>query len=368
MAEKNASKRPPRPQRPRGGGFKLKSFPKEFEKSFFDGFDPLYWMILGISTLIFFPMLMALASNSDSIFALSQEELEERKELIIKKIYNVEIEEEEEETPEETKEEEVPDEEFEAQAQEERKKQLAARKSGPKNAAPGRSVADIRAARAARRAARDARRAQEMQAVESSGSIALLTGGVGAAGETVRDLLGEASSSNIDVEGALSSATGLAVGAGGKGDPSLGLSGRGTQGGRESTGSVEGLVGGLGGAGTQSLGSRRGGISFGNVVVKGGRGDKSRKSSEISNVIKKSMPAIEQCFKRAQRLNPSLRGVISVRFKITKRGTIRDIKIIQDTVGSSKVSRCLKNVIKRLRGFGRAKSDVVIPNQKFTFD
>ena len=356
--EKRRAPRPPR-QRPEGG-FKLKSFPKEFEKDLLANIDRTFSSILILSLVIFLPTIYILSQNAVELFGLTQEEMQERKAAIIKKLYvQIEEEEEPEEVPEEEPEEE---EQTEAEAQEERKQEFQQRKAQPKT---GPSLADIRAARSKARAQIAARRAAEEAAVASSGALALLTGGEGAASESSADLLGDASSSDVNLDKALSGVNKLAIGSNGTGEPGTG---RGTKGGRVDGGSVDGLVGGIGGASSKSLGTRRGGIQLADVAVRGGRGEKSRSSAEINKVIKKSTAAIEQCFKREQRLNPSLRGVITVSFKITKRGTVRDVKIVQDTVGSSRVASCVKRVFSRLRGFGRAKGDVTVPNAKFTFN
>lgn len=361
MAEER--RRPPRPPR-EAGGFKLKTFPKEFERDFFAGLDRTFFSILALTVLIFLPSIYILSQNASELFGLNEEERLERKKAIIKKLYVQVVEEEEPEEIEEP--EEKPEEEkTEEDLQEDRKEQLKTRTEAPKK----RSFADVRAARLAARNAAEARRSAEEQAITSSGAIALLTGGAGSDGLATADLLGDASSSDINLDKALSNVDGLAVGSNGTGTPGTGISGRGTKGGRSTGGgSVDGLVGGVGGATSKSVGKRRGGIELGNIQVRGSRGEKSRSQSEISKVVNKSQGGIEQCFKKEQRLNPSLKGYITVSFKITKRGTIRDVKIVKNTVNSSRVASCVKRVITRMRGFGRAKGDVTVPNLKFTFN
>jgi outer membrane biosynthesis protein TonB len=375
MADEPRTPRPPRhrpeggegrPQRKRPeGGFKLKKFPKEFERDVMGSFDRTYYSILILSFIVVLPLVFTLSQNASSIWALSVQELADAKEKLIRKIY-VQLAEEEEPKDTKPEEEEKPEEVQEEEAQEERKKELEERKSEPTKKP---SLADLRKARLNARNKIAAQKASDQAAVASSGAIALLTGGEGATGQAAADLLGDASSSDINLDKALSKVDGLALGANGKGKPGSGLRGRGTKGGLvDGGGNVDGLVGGIGGAGSKSLGTRKGGIKFGAVAVRGGKGEKSRSSGEITKVIRKTTPAIEQCFKREQRLNPSLRGVITVTFKITKRGTIRDVKISGDTVGSSRVASCVKRVISRMRGFGRAKSDVIVPDVKFTFN
>lgn len=196
------------------------------------------------------------------------------------------------------------------------------------------------------------------QQASSMGLLALLSGGENAQGEAVVDLLGEignGNSNNLDevisgLDGIKSSGT---------------VSGK-NKSARGSRATDHG--GGINvGARTKASGSKFGKKSGELVVskseVKAEQGKSAGRSpEEVMKVVNSHASAIEYCYQRALRKNPSLKGKVSVRFIIQANGSVVSIKILGSTLGDPSVERCIKTKMKSWRDFGAidpAKGDAV---------
>jgi outer membrane biosynthesis protein TonB len=342
----------PRPPRP-GGGFKLTKFPKEFEKSLFQDFDQVYSTVLLISIVFLFGLVGFLSSNAVDFFGYDEDELAERTQKILQKVYQVEI----EELPERV-EEEVPKEDSEQSA--DREERIKESQQKPKEQRQV-SAQDRRDQRAALAASRRNRRDAERQKVASSAQLALITGGAGSSGEAVADVLGQASNTNVDLDAALKSGAGIAVA------QSSGARTRSTAGARAAGGDgVDGLVSGISGVSSTSLGERRGSIDFAEVELAERSSDASRSRSVIQAELSKIEKAVENCFKKAKRLNPQLKGFVKVSFIIAANGSIKKVQITQDTIKDRSVSSCVTTSVRRIRRFQRAQKDFGPVNVKYT--
>ena len=340
----------PRPPRP-GGGFKLTKFPKEFEKSLFQDFDQVYSTILLITIVFLFGLVGFLSSNAVEFFGYSEDELAERTQKILQKVYQVEVEDEPERV------EEVPEETSDNSEREERVKEAQKKPKEQRQI----SAQERRQQRAALAAARRARRNAERQKVANSAQLALITGGAGSSGEAVADVLGQASNTNVDLDAALKSGAGIAVA------KSSGARTRAVAGARAAGGDgVDGLVSGISGVSSTSLGERRGSIDFAQVELAERSSDASRSRSVIQAELSKIEKAVENCFKKAKRLNPQLKGFVKVSFIIAKNGSVKKVRITQDTIKDRKVSRCVTTSVRRIRRFQRAKKDFGPVNVKYT--
>lgn len=336
----------PQKQAPRAGGagFQLKKFPKEFEKSFTAGFDKLYMSILLPCVVILTFVFGFLSTNAVDFFGLTDAELAERTQKIIKKIYNIEDIEEPEEEPEE----EEPTEE--EQKLEDRKKEIEDRKK-EKPANKQESAADRAKRRREEANKRRAQQAAARQKIQNSAQLALITGGASSSGEAVADVLGNANS-NIDLDKALSGTDGIAqaTSSSARTRAIAGSRAAGQQ-------NVSDLVSGVSGVSSTALGGRSSGIGFGEVELdEGGSGASGRSKDAVSSKLNSIKKAVENCFKKEKRVNPNLKGTVKVKFDITKRGQTRNIKFVINTVNNTKVTRCIQSKFRTLR-FGSAKND-----------
>ncbi len=196
------------------------------------------------------------------------------------------------------------------------------------------------------------------QQASSMGLLALLSGGENAQGEAVVDLLGEVengSSNNLD-----------AVISGLDGIKSSGIVSGKNKSAKGSRATDHG--GGINvGALTKVSGSKFGKKSSELVVskskVEAEKGKSAGRSpEEVMKVVNSHASAIEYCYQRAIRKNPSLKGKVSVRFIIKANGSVGSIKILASTLGDLSVERCIKTKVKSWRDFGAidpAKGDAV---------
>lgn len=334
-----------RPQRP-GAGFKLTKFPKEFEKGFMAGVDSLFLTILSISVVFFTGLFIFLSANAVQFFGYTDDELKERTQKLVQKVYK--FEEVEEEVPVE---EEKPEEEISEEIQEKRQEDIKKRqenKQENKRESAAEKAARRRAEAQERRAQRDALR----EKVSNSAQLALITGGADAGGEAVADVLGDANS-NIDLDKALQGTDGIAVA------QSSDARTRAVEGSRAGgAADINDLVSGVSGVSSTSLGGRRAGIDFGDVSLdEGAAASAGRSKSEVSGKINSIQKAVENCYKKEKRINPGLKGVIEVSFDINKRGQVRSIKFTTNTLNNSSVERCIQTKYRSLR-FAGATNDV----------
>jgi TonB family protein len=345
-----------------GAGFRLVGFPKEFERNIWEDLDKRYYAILLASWVVTFLTAFILGS-----YDYKTAQLEEKiRQNYLQKMYQAEIIE-----PVVIEQEEVtgPGIGEEAEPVEEEKvDERAKRDEGRQEEARGRSAQEIAQQRRAAAAARGRARAQMEQQVAGTGILGVLSaGGSGGSGDAVADVLGDAGGVVGDVGAVLENVGGLATASSGSERTRLGV-----RGGGRSTGSadVNDLITGIGGDNSESIG-RKGAIQLALEDARvSGAGSKSanRSGDEISRVINSHNDAIEFCYKREAKLNPNLKGDILVEFVIGSDGRVNGAKVIQSSLQSKNVERC---IISRMRGWrfkpiSRQEGDVTV-RQKYIF-
>ena len=142
-------------------------------------------------------------------------------------------------------------------------------------------------------------------------------------------------------------------------------------GGRVTSGAgIDELVDGIGTAQSTQL-SRKGKIKISGPAAVSGRGSKAanRKGSVITKVLNSHLPAIEYCYQKVAKLNPNLKGEVTVRFTITPNGRTKGVKVTRNTMRNRDVERC---IVKRVRGWAdfpkidKNEGDVTV-QQKYVF-
>jgi hypothetical protein len=138
------------------------------------------------------------------------------------------------------------------------------------------------------------------------------------------------------------------AGAGGVGVATADAIGQGA--GRKGGGS--GLVAGIGDLGTSGGGRVNLGTK-GDVRVSGQVRDVAPEveSSDVdrealARYVKQRLKAIQNCYEKELKRNPSLKGKVVVRFSITPSGRSGDIDVEENTLGSDAVSSCIRTVIR----------------------
>lgn len=173
--------------------------------------------------------------------------------------------------------------------------------------------------------------------VAKSGLLKVIGSGGSGAG-AFEDVLGSASGVG-DVADALSGASGVgaatadALGAGGpKG---------GTSGSAAGIGDLKTQVGSVALAekGTAQV---RGGVSMQTPEVESADVDREK----LAAYVRGRKSAIQQCYEKELKRNPSLKGKVVVRFTITTAGRASEIDIEENTLGNEAVAACIRTVIR----------------------
>lgn len=89
-------------------------------------------------------------------------------------------------------------------------------------------------------------------------------------------------------------------------------------------------------------------------------------SNAISRVIKRRQSAIQRCYEREIKKNPSASGKVIIAFTIGTAGRVTNSKAVNDSVGGG-VGACVANQISRMR-FPRPKGGEVIVKKAFVFE
>jgi TonB family protein len=182
----------------------------------------------------------------------------------------------------------------------------------------------------------EARKAAIAQKVQSKGILKILgaAGGQGA----LKDLLGEGTGTQ-DVASALKGAQGGVVVAttGGVGGP---------RGGGAGSAAGIGEVGTAGG-GNVSLGAKGDARVSGRVAAASPEVDSADVDREaLARYIKARLTAIRGCYEKELKRNPTLKGKVVVRFNITPAGRAGDIRIEENSLGSSEVGQCIASLMR----------------------
>jgi hypothetical protein len=184
-----------------------------------------------------------------------------------------------------------------------------------------------------------AHRAEVAKKVAGKGLLKILGSSGGGGGGAFADVLG-GSTGGGDIAQALAGAGGVGVAT----EASVGASG--PRGG--GTGKVAG-IGELGtsGGGKVDLGTKK-------EVEVSGRVTAATPEVESSDVdrdalvryIKARLKAIQNCYEKELKRNPSLKGKVLVRFNILPSGRTGDIEIEENTLGNDAVGSCIRTVIR----------------------
>jgi outer membrane biosynthesis protein TonB len=177
-----------------------------------------------------------------------------------------------------------------------------------------------------------------LQAKVAKSGLLKVIGSAGGGG-AFEDVLG-GSSGVGDVASALSGASGVGVAT------SDALAAGGPKGG--TAGSAAG-IGDLGtsGGGNVALAEKgaatvRGGVSMQAPEVESSDVDREK----LAAYVRSRKGAIQQCYEKELKRNPSLKGKVVVRFNITPAGRTSDIDIEENTLGNEAVASCIKTTIR----------------------
>ena len=204
---------------------------------------------------------------------------------------------------------------------------------------------------AERRANASVRREEIREEVSEKGVLALLTGtGSAARGLPVSNpFLDGENSVRDDLDQLLSKATGLKS-KGRSGFTGTGGTVRGERSQRQAT--IDDVVSDLGSASSSSF-SRKGKITSETTADVKGVGRKSiyRSQSAIHEVIYSHLSAIQSCYERGLRKNPSLKGKVELRITVNPIGHVTNVEILSSTLNSPEVEDRILQVIGRWKDF-----------------
>ena len=183
-----------------------------------------------------------------------------------------------------------------------------------------------------------ARRAEVAKKVASKGLLKIL-GSSGSGGGAFSDVLG-GSTGGGDIAQALAGAGGVGIAT----EASVGANG--PRGG--GTGKVAG-IGDLGtsGGGNVDLGSKKEVEISGRVTASTPEVESSEVDREaLARYIKTRLKAIQGCYEKELKRNPSLKGKVLVRFNILPSGRTGEIEIEENTLGGDAVASCIRTAVR----------------------
>jgi len=85
----------------------------------------------------------------------------------------------------------------------------------------------------------------------------------------------------------------------------------------------------------------------------------------IGRLVRMRTKAVQQCYERALRRNPTLGGRIVVRFVVTTRSRVGEVAIVQDAVGDGTVAACMRSTIQRWTFPFRPQEDTAVTFPSF---
>ncbi len=361
---------------PRGGRkeIALQAFPREFERHIWEELDRRFYAILLASLALVYGFIIYISN-----IEYSKESVEKAiKRNYLKKVYKVEL---VEETPQEQqKTEEVTQETgqgIETTAPEIEKKKApdirAKKDEGKRSEGRGESAAERARRRKRSEAARRSQRSAIASKVLGGGVLGVLTAGggegVGIAEEGALDE-SMAGGGVEDVDKLLAGAQTLQTASASQRRSRAGA--RVIGGGEAQKGAaIDDLIeGGIGETPSYNL-ARQGDFSLklGRGKVTGKASKTTARSAEaITTVINKHQDAIVDCYKRVARLNPNLKGSVTVLFTIEPNGRVSQVRILNSSLKNSRVESC---IMRRIRTWRFApidpKEGKAMFRQKFVF-
>lgn len=177
-----------------------------------------------------------------------------------------------------------------------------------------------------------------LQAKVARSGLLKVIGSAGGGG-AFEDVLG-GSSGVGDVASALSGASGVGVATA----DSLAAGGPkgGTAGSAAGIGDLGTSGGGNVGLGEKTATTVRGGVSMQAPEVDSADVDREK----LAAYVRSRKGAIQQCYEKELKRNPSLKGKVVVRFNITPAGRTSEIDIEENTLGNEAVASCIKTTIR----------------------
>jgi TonB family protein len=181
-----------------------------------------------------------------------------------------------------------------------------------------------------------AQRKEAMQQKVAGKGLLKILGSAGGAG-ALQDVLGSGTGSG-DVAAALAGAHGVSVAtADSVGGPRGGGSGR-----AAGIGDV-----GTSGGGNVALANKSDVRVSGRVAAAAPEVDSADVDrAALSRYIRDRLNAIRGCYERELKRNPSLKGKVVVRFNITPAGRAGDVRIEENSLGSSEVAACISGLMR----------------------
>ncbi len=332
--------------------FGIHAFPKEFERNIWEELDRRFYIILIASLAVVYGSVIYL-----SHVQFSKERVNQAiKKTYLKKIYQAELVTEPEVTknPASTAGPSVAQEVIQEETKPEKPDVRAQKDRGKRVEGRGASASQRAIRRRRAEAVRKSQRSALASKVAGGGVLGVLTAsgsaGVGAAEAGV---LNEVSGGGVaDLDKLLSGVSSLQTASASRRKSRLGARtvGNGT-GNQKGVGIDDIVTGGVGETGNYSI-ARQGDFSL--KMGKGrvtGRAAKStaRSADAISAMVNKHQDAIVDCYKRVARLNPNLKGSISVQFTIEPNGRVSAVRILQSTLKNTKIESCISRRIRSWR-------------------
>jgi len=111
----------------------------------------------------------------------------------------------------------------------------------------------------------------------------------------------------------------------------------------------------------------KGTLGTANVIGKGSKAV-NRGQEELSRVINNHNAAIEYCYKKEAKANPTLKGNIEVEFTISYKGRVIAVRIIRSSMQNKSIENCISSRIKgwQFKPIDQKDGDVKV-RQKYIF-
>lgn len=96
------------------------------------------------------------------------------------------------------------------------------------------------------------------------------------------------------------------------------------------------------------------------------RGNAARTNSSLLAVVRRYAPGIQFCYDNELKRTPGLRGKIVAALTVTASGTVSDVRIVSDSVGSQRLTSCVLAQIREWR-FPAVSGGAVVFKTPFVF-
>ncbi|MDW8246608.1 MAG: AgmX/PglI C-terminal domain-containing protein [Sandaracinaceae bacterium] len=88
-------------------------------------------------------------------------------------------------------------------------------------------------------------------------------------------------------------------------------------------------------------------VTFSGVEEEGGSGDFDQQA--VVRMINSRKSAIQACYERELRKNPSLKGRVAISMTIQPSGTVSNVRVVENSMGSDEVGECIVRVVQQFR-------------------